>query len=138
VHERIEEATAALAGLRDDAAEWTALATELFGIKVNDKTFKQYMNAFIPEPPADITSERVKNNIDTARKVFEAIYLDSTTIDGHRGTGLGLVDASVEYLDHVRGFRNQDTYLGRTLLRPEPLKAKAVSLVRELTGAGRK
>jgi len=137
VHERIEEAKAALAGLRDEAADWNELATELFGITVDDKTFAKYLNAFIPEPPGDVTSDTVKRNIDTARNVFRSLYMDSATTDSHRGTALGLVDASVEYLDHVRGFRNQDTYLGRTLLRPEPLKAKAVNLVRELTGSTR-
>jgi hypothetical protein len=35
-------------------------------------------------------------------------------------------------LDHVRGFRNSDTYMGRQILSAEPLKAKAVRLVREL------
>lgn len=135
VHERIEEAKLALAGLRDDAAEWTELATELFGMKVDDATFKKYVARFIPEPPADIVSDRVRNNIDVARRTFEMLYLDSPTTEAHRGTALGLVDASVEYLDHVRGFRNHDTYMGRTLLRPEPLKGRAVKLVRELVKA---
>ncbi len=137
VHERIEEAKAALAGLRNEAAEWTEMATELFGIAITDKTFAKYLNAFIPEPPGDITSETVKRNIDTARNVFRSLYMDSTTTEAHRGTALGLVDASVEYLDHVRGFRNQDTYMGRTLLRPEPMKAKAVTLVRQIAGASK-
>jgi len=135
VHDRIEEAKMALSGMRDDAAEWTALATELIGLKVDDETFKNFVSDFIPEPPADIVSERVRNNVDVARKAFTNLYLDSPTTEAHRGTGLGLVDASVEYLDHVRGFRNSDSYLGRTLLRPEPLKAKAVKLVRELIPA---
>ncbi len=46
--------------------------------------------------------------------------------------GYGLVQAAGEYLDHARGFRNSDTHLGRTLLRPEPLKVKAVKLVRQV------
>lgn len=131
VHDRLEEAKAALAGVRDEAQEWNALATELFGMKVDDAIFNHFLADFIPEPPAEIVSTRVRNNVDRARETFRSLYLDSPTTEGHRGTALGLVDASVEYLDHVRGYRNADTYLGRTLLRSEPLKAKAVSLVRE-------
>lgn len=135
VHDRLEEAKQALSGVRDEAIEWNALATELFGMKVDDATMNHFLADFIPEPPADVVSARVRNNIDRARTVFKSLYLDSPTTESHRGTALGIVDASVEYLDHVRGYRNADTYLGRTLLRPEPLKAKAVSLVRSLCTA---
>ena len=44
------------------------------------------------------------------------------------GSALALVNTAVEYLDHARGYRNSDTYLGRTILKPEPLKAKAVKI----------
>jgi hypothetical protein len=50
-----------------------------------------------------------------------------------RGSAYGLVQAAGEYLDHARSYRTQDSYLGRTLLRPEPLKAKAVALARRVT-----
>lgn len=130
VEGRIEEAVAALQGARFEATEWTAMATELFGMKVDEAKLNHFLADFIPEPPADIISPRVRDNIDTARTVFKHLYLDSPTA-AHTGTGLGLVDAAVEYLDHVRGYRSRDTYIGRTLLRPEPLKAKAVALVRE-------
>jgi hypothetical protein len=39
------------------------------------------------------------------------------------------------YLDHARGARSWETRLGRTLIRPEPLKAKALALVRAVTHA---
>lgn len=135
VHDRIEEAKAALAGVRDEAKEWDRLSTELFGMKVDDAQLNHFIAEFIPEPPADIVSDRVRANIDKARKTFRHLYLDSVTTAAHQGTALGLVDASVEYLDHVRGFRNADTYLGRTLLRPEPLKERAVTLVRQVCNA---
>lgn len=131
VHERLEEAKQALTGLREAAGEWTEMAAELFGMKADEVAFNHFLADFIPEPPAEIVSTRVRDNVDKARKIFKSMYLDSPTTDAHRGTALGLVDTAVEYLDHVRGFQNRDTYLGRTLLRPEPLKAKAVTLARE-------
>lgn len=133
IHDRIEEAKKALAGARDDAKEWDSLAAELFGQPVDDRQFNHFLADFIPEPPADVVSDKVRNNIDTARATFRSLYLDSPTSEAHRGTALGLVDTAVEYLDHVRGYRNVDTYLGRTLLRPEPLKARAVKLARNLS-----
>ena len=42
-----------------------------------------------------------------------------------------LVHASVEYLDHMRGYRSQTKYLKRTVLQPEELKARAVRQARE-------
>jgi phage/plasmid-like protein (TIGR03299 family) len=134
IHDRIEEAKLALAGVREEAQDWKELAAELFGLPVDDDAYKAFVADFIPEPPAEIVSEKVRENIDRARKQFKALYLDSPTGEAHRGTALGLVDASVEYLDHIRGYRSSDTYLGRTLLRVEPLKAKAVKLAREHCG----
>lgn len=132
VMERIEQAKQALAGVRLEAAEWSELAAELFGMPANDVVFRHFLSEFIPEPPADVVSDRVRNNIDKARSIFKSIYLDSPTTESHRGTALGLVDAATEYLDHVRGYRNSDTYLGRTMLRSEPLKAKAMAIARRL------
>ncbi len=131
IHDRIEEAKAAILGVREAAAEWTELSAELFGLKADEVAFNHFLADFIPEPPAEVVSARVRSNVDKARTIFKHLYLDSPTGIAHHGTALGLVDASVEYLDHIRGYRNQDTLMGRTLLRSEPLKAKAVSLARE-------
>jgi hypothetical protein len=77
----------------------------------------------------------VANNIQEARDaVWQCLY--SKTINEEiRGTGYALVQAAGEYLDHLRGWKNRETYLGRTMLKPEPLKARAVKLVRELAEA---
>lgn len=134
IHERASQAAAAINGARDDQGDWKRLAEELFGLPIDTATFDKFVGVFIPEPAAEIVSERVRNNVDTARNKFRELY-GSVTCTAHHGTALGVVDAAVEYLDHVREFRNSDTLMGRTLLRPEPLKAKAVSLVRELVNA---
>ena len=132
IHDRIEEAKAALMGVRDEAGEWDELTKELFGMKADEAAFNHFLADFIPDPVGEIVSTRVRNNVDKARTIFKSLYLDSPTNMAHNGTALGLVETAVEYLDHVRGYRNRDTYMGRTLLRAEPLKAKAVSLAREV------
>jgi len=132
VEDMIGDATAALEGLRTEARAWQVLGEELSGLPADEIQLNHFLSEFIPAPEADIVSDRVAANIDKARAMFRQIYLDSPTCEGHRGTGLGLIDASVEYLDHVRGFRNTDSYIGRTVLRPEPLKAKALEIVRRV------
>lgn len=130
--EKIEEAKRAIHGMREDHNKWVELAEELYRIPVRKEELDRYVFLFLPEPPAEVISPRVRENIDTARSTFRTLYESSPTTDGHRGTALGLLDASVEYLDHLRGFRNRDTYLGRTMLRHEPMKSRAHTLIREL------
>lgn len=135
VLDRVEEAKTAIAGLRAESAAWAEMAEGLYKVRADDAAVQMFVQTFIPEPAADVVSERVRNNITKARATFTGLYDGSPTTDGHRGTALGLVDAAVEYLDHVRGYRNRDTYMGRTLLRPEPLKARAVTMALEACGA---
>lgn len=125
---RIAEARDALAGVRDEQAKWVELANELHALPINDAALAVFCEQFIPEP--ENTTERVRNDRKAKREAFTRLYLESPSTDGHRGTALGLVDTAVEWLDHVRPYRSADTYLTRTLLRPEPVKANAVALAR--------
>lgn len=137
VEERIEEAKLALAGLRQETAEYVAMATELSKLNVTDYHLNTYLSEFLPNPAehGEVVSERVQNNVEKARDMFKHIYLDSVTTEGVRGSAWGLVQASTEYLDHARAYRSQDSYLGRSILHGEPLKAKAVNLVRQVCNA---
>lgn len=131
VLDRIEEAKTLLRGTREAFASYVAIAEELAHISVTDSTIERFLVEFVPLPAADIVSDRVVANVETAREAIRDILNGPTTVT-IRNTAYGLVQAGTEYLDHIRGYRNSDTYLGRTLLRPEPLKAKLVKLVREL------
>lgn len=132
--ERIEEAKAALAGLRSEAAEFQAFAQDLYDVRVDEAQEATFVSEFLPDPAehGEVVSERVRANIDRARGAFRALYLDSPTTDGLRGTGYGLLQASTEYLDHKRQFRSQDSLLGRSILGPEKAKARAVAIIRAL------
>jgi phage/plasmid-like protein (TIGR03299 family) len=132
IHDRIEDAKEVLAGARDDTKAFVELANELAEIAVTDEQREEFVQIFIPKPEADVVSDRVLDNISRARLQVRSIFDSETIPEAHRNTAYGLVQAGVEYLDHLRGFRNADTYLGRTLLRDEPLKAKLVKTVREL------
>lgn len=136
VGERIEEAKQALSGARTEIAEWKTIAEGLYAMPINEDQVKTFVQLFLPSPEenGEVISDRVRNNVAVARKAFNDLYMESPTCDGHRGTALGVIDAAVEWLDHVRGFRTQESYLGRTILRPEAAKGKAVKLVREVCG----
>lgn len=134
VASRIDEAKAALAGLRDESKQYVELAQEMMKLNVDDVHVKAFLSEFLPSPSenGEVVSDRVEANVDRARKLFRSIYFDSVTTESVRGTAWGLVQASTEYLDHARAYRTPDSYLGRSILRPEPAKAKAVALVRRI------
>lgn len=135
VKTRIAEARDVVNGCRVEAARWKATAEALALITVTPEQQLQYLSEFIPMPPAGVVSDRVRANVDRDQKRFLHVLRDSATNCEMQGNALGLVNASVEFLDHLRGFRNQDTLVGRQLLSAEPLKARAIRLVHDLVGA---
>lgn len=131
--DRIDDARQAINGARDDFAEWCELATALSLVGTTQMQRREFVERFIPYPPGDVISDRVKSNIEDARgKVWGA--LNGPTCEGIGENAYGLVQAAGEYLDHLRGYRNSATYVGRTLLRPEPLKGKAIRLAKDVCG----
>lgn len=133
--ERIEDAKEALAGARDEATRWRAVAEELYGHPADEEFKLRFVSEFIPTPPAGVVSDRVMANVRKDQAHFMHL-LSQPTNDMQAHTALGVFNASIEFLDHVRGFRNTDTYLGRTVLKAEPMKAKSLKLIRTLVGAG--
>lgn len=133
---RIEEARDIIAGARVEALRWRTIAEQLALYPVTPEMQIQYLSEFIPEPPAGTTTDRVKANIVKDRDKFLHTLNNSLTNSAMSGNALGLFNASVEYLDHVRGFQNSQTYMGRQILSAEPFKAKALHLIRDLVGAG--
>lgn len=129
---RIEEAKRVIAGAREETAAFVELANELARMPVTDEQRERFVTTFIPKPEAEVISDQVLDNILRERTKVRAIFESPTIPEAHHNTAYGLVQAGIEYLDHLRAYRNSDTYLGRTLLRDEPLKRKLVPMVREL------
>ena len=129
---RIEEAKAALAITRHQHAEFMELANELAEIPVTEDNVKEFLARFIPEPPADVLSERVKANIGNARLQVYDLLNGPSIGEAHRRTGYGLWMAGIEYVDHLRGFHNPETYFNRTMMHPMPIKQKIAKLVKEI------
>lgn len=130
VTERFEQAKAGLASMRDEAKEWEMLATDLAGININDAVVTTFLDEFIPVPEG--ASERTRNARLERQATFRRMLTDSPTLAPLPMSAYKLVQGAGEYLDHVRPFRSQDTYLARTMFTSEPVKGAAVKLVRQL------
>jgi phage/plasmid-like protein (TIGR03299 family) len=131
VMSRIDEAKAAITGARKSFESMLANLEELLAIKINDKQRERFLSEFVPMPPKALITDRVAQNIEEARSAIRSILASETTAKV-AGTGFGLVQAAVEYLDHVRSARSPETRFGRALLRAEPMKLKAAALVRQV------
>jgi phage/plasmid-like protein (TIGR03299 family) len=132
--DRVEEARDVIRGVRADFDRYVKTAEELLGVAVTPTQKEVFVTRFIPAPPDGLVSDRVMRNVEEARTAVRTI-LASPTSDGIGDTAWGLVQAAGEYLDHYRRYRSMDSYFQRQLLRPEPLKTKAISLVREVVTA---
>ena len=131
---RIEEARRAVTGAQAEMRRYSDLARELLAIPVSPAQRELFITEFIPKPPEGLITDRVARNVDEARKALRLLF-DSATNEQIAGTAYGLVQAAGEYLDHVRTARSWETRLNRTLIRPEPLKHRALSLAREVITA---
>lgn len=136
---RVDEAKEALSGARGEAKAFQALANELGKLPVTPEQRELFVQEFIPEPVGNVISDRVRGNIEAARDSVRLLLSDNaeavTIPEAHKLTGYGLLLAGTEYLDHLRGARSSDTYLGRTLLREEALKARLVPMIKEVVNA---
>jgi len=131
---RIEEARQAVTGARTEIERYKELARELLAIPITPRQRELFITEFIPMPPAGLITDRVARNVEDARKAVRSLF-DSSTTEYVAGTAYGLLQASGEYLDYVRTARSWETRLNRTLIRPEPLKHRALTLIREVAQA---
>jgi phage/plasmid-like protein (TIGR03299 family) len=129
--QQVEQAREALTGARKQFRQVMAEMEELLQIPITEEQQVMFAREFVRMPEDGLISERVKNNVEKARADLMRLMQSETTLEVSN-TAYGMVQAAGEYLDHVRGFKTNDTYLGRTLLRPEKLKLKAVGLARKI------
>jgi phage/plasmid-like protein (TIGR03299 family) len=133
--DRIAEARRAIVGVRRQMRRYEHLARELLVIPVTTPQRERFITSFIPAPPDGLVTDHVRRNVETSRTALRSLFDSPTTADV-ADTAYGLLQAAGEYLDHVRAARSWETRLGRTLIRPEPLKAKALSLIRTVVADG--
>jgi phage/plasmid-like protein (TIGR03299 family) len=138
--DRIEEAKGALAMWREGIDEWNALMSSLVDIKNTADQRKVFIDAWGPTrmPKAGLNvSDLVMRNIETARGQFQSL-MEGVTTEGVNDTAYGLVQAAIEFQQHVRGTRGADevaraeSKFSRAYLSRDSLTTVAVDLAREV------
>ena len=131
---RIEEARQAVTGARAEMRRYTELAHRTARHPHHAEAAGAVRHRVHPDatprPGHRPGGPQRRGSPPGLRLIFE-----SKTTEQVAGTAYGLVQAAGEYLDHVRTARSWETRLNRTLIRPEPLKHRALSLIREITTA---
>lgn len=129
VMQRIDAAREALLGIRTGFQDFVDMSNELARLTVSDQGIAMFIDALRPRA-TELVSDRVRENEDKDRATILG-YLNGPTINAEiRNTAYGLVQAGVEFLDHGRKYRNNETLLNRQVLSGEPLKDKLVTLAR--------
>jgi phage/plasmid-like protein (TIGR03299 family) len=129
--DRIETARLVLAGSKDTSLRFRELAEELAAVPFGEKAWEKFLVEFIPEPAGMVVTDRVRGNIEEARAKVRHIMESKSVPEDHKFTGYGALQTGIEYLDHLRGYRNHSTYLGRTLIKPDGLKDRLLPLIKE-------
>jgi phage/plasmid-like protein (TIGR03299 family) len=134
VHDRIEQARAALAGWRESLESYRRMAEFMIDLKIDATAEREFVERFIPAPPSALTSDRVKANIEAARDQWRSAY-NSVTCEGIQGTAWGLVQASSEWSEHIRRANSVESRFRRALLLPNRIVTDAKDLALEAAGA---
>jgi len=138
VKDRIEEAKQVLKGAKKATERFVELSEELAAMPCLDEQLDEYLERAVPIPDVlpngEAMTERKRNNLLGQRGTLHSIY-EGVTCDGHRGSALGLVDATVEYLDHFRRSASQESLVRRQIMDIEVAKTDAFKLAKEVCSA---
>lgn len=127
--ERIDRARGVLVAATQDGKAWEQLANRLGGKKLHPAHRDRMLDSLF-KTDSGMTDKQVRG-VQASRDSVRQI-LGSPTCAGIEDTALGFVQAVTEWADHVRPARNDETRTSRSLLRAEPIKAKAFALVRNV------
>lgn len=132
ISERIEEAKQALAMWREGVTHYTTVMRELVEVSVTREEEQEFIERFIPLPPPNTVSDRVRQNILTAQDTLDTLLYGATN-QGVERTAYGLLQASIEYAQHYRNLRSsQESAFARAYLDDSKVTRRAVALVREI------
>lgn len=134
IRERIEEARAALSGWRASIDAWQQFSEHMAAFRVTEDEAERFLAKFIPEPPGEVVSDIVRENVAKARGEWRG-HWNSITNEGVKLTSLGLVNASIEYSQHSRRALSKESAFKRAYLDRSRLTSKAVELARAVAGA---
>lgn len=128
VGDRIEQAREALTGWREALTNWVALSEHLLQIEMSEDDVRAFLDRWMPEPDPSYASERVRENVAQARSEWYG-SLRSVTCEGIGDTAYGVLQASVEYAEHLRFAQTQETRFRRSYLKRNKIVEHASALL---------
>lgn len=131
VGDRIEEAKQALAGWRESVREYRLITEHLVKEPVSTSQVDEFVQRFIPMPPPGTTTERVQRNVLEAQDQWRTC-LESPTCVGVERTRYGLLQASVEYVEHYRRANSAESRFKRAYLDRSRVIQDAMAICREV------
>lgn len=138
IKDRIEEAQTALAGWRESINAWSEMVEVLVKTPVTEEQRKDFVELFIPMPKSEtLITDRVRNNVLTARGSMQELF-ESKTLEGISHTAYGLVQAGIEWGQHVRATKGKtdrerlENRFSRAYLDNSELNQTAVKIVKML------
>lgn len=152
---KVSDVQAMLKGARAQSEAMEALGKELASYYFTQESVNEFIERFTTPPEvltSMLTSQRVKTNVATAQAHVKNIIEGQQVVDGkivqtipeaHQGTGWGLYNAAVEYLDFTRKSKGKDdrtrseALVQRTLLKPNKAKDGAIELIRTMVAEGK-
>jgi phage/plasmid-like protein (TIGR03299 family) len=113
VQRRMDEAKDALTVVRKHFEVYKELTTELAKHPVSTDGVTEFLMRFIPDPRPEERTNRAVEWVNDARAKYAAILGGATVAEAHKRTAYGLWCAGVEFLDHERAYRSNETYFNR-------------------------
>lgn len=136
VRDRIDEAKAAVAMWREGVTAWQNAMEHLVTVRVTDAQREWFVEQFQPMPPAHLTTDRVRNNVEKARGELRGI-LGSVTGEDVHNTAYGLYMAGIEYHQHFRQTKGKDersrmeSHFKRSILTDDGFRKTVLSLAQD-------
>lgn len=129
----LEEAKAAVTGVRKSARQYEELAKYLIEVPVTRDQETKFTALFFPEPPRGEASDKVLENVAASRaKLHQILRSETVAGAGVYGTAYGLLQGAGEYSDWAVRSRNWETRVRRTLLKPDAQKRRALQILGEV------
>lgn len=132
---RVEEAKRALEGWRESIARYERVCDVLLNVRVREDQMREYVDEFIPMPPQNLITPRVRRNVVASRTDFWQAY-HSKTNEGIRGTAYSAVQTSIEYAQHYRRARSKESAFQRSYLDRSRVTTDAKKLILEIADPG--
>lgn len=125
--ERMEELRGTLAQWREGIRDWAEIKEHMLQVPVTTEQMNWFVEQFIPMPDVTQISERVRDNVETARiELITELFGGMNA--GITGTSLGLFEAASSWNEHVRSAMSPQSRFKRALLEPTNILTQAREL----------